>query len=104
MFSFTELTLTCSNQNEAQKIADSLLRQRLVACVKFEEVTSQFRWKGEIETAAEIKLSMTTIADHYDKIEAEITKLHSYETFVLQQIPITRLNQAAADWLLESRH
>lgn len=96
---FVELVLTCGGQEEAHKIADSLLAQKLVACVKFTEVKSQFRWKGEIETADEIKLSMTTIADNFDKIEAEIKKLHSYETFVLQQIPITRLNQSAAEWL-----
>lgn len=96
---FVELLLTCGSLEEAQKIADSLLGQKLVACVKFEEVKSQFRWKGEIETSDEIKLSMTTIADSFDKIEAEVAKLHSYETFVLQQISITNLNQAAADWL-----
>jgi periplasmic divalent cation tolerance protein len=70
--------------------------------VKFEEVKSQFRWKGEIENADEIKLSMITIADNFDKIEAEVAKLHSYETFVLQQLPITHLNQAAIQWLADS--
>lgn len=96
---FVELLLTCGDQQEAQKIADSLLRQKLVSCVKFTEVKSQFRWKDEIETSDEIKLSMTTIAENFNKIETEIAKLHSYETFVLQQVPIIRLNQTATDWL-----
>lgn len=100
-YSAVELILTCGSQEEAQKIADTLLQQKLVACAKFTEVKSQFRWKGEIETADEIKLSMTTIADNFDAIEAEIKKLHSYETFVLQQIPITRINKEAAEWLME---
>lgn len=101
MTDFIELILTCDSQEEAEKIADSLLAQKLVACVKFEEVKSQFRWNGQIELDDEIKLSMTTIADNFEKIEAEVAKLHSYDTFVLQQIPITRLNQAAADWLIQ---
>ncbi len=100
MINIVELILTCGSQEEAQKIADRLLAQKLVACVKFEGVKSQFRWKGKIESSDEIKLSMTTIADNFDKIEAEVAKLHSYETFVLQQTPITKLNQAAADWIL----
>lgn len=99
MINPVELILTCASRLETQKIADSLLQQKLVACVKFTEVKSQFRWKGEIETADEIKLSMTTIAGNFDKIEAEVKKHHSYETFVLQQLPITNLNQAAANWL-----
>lgn len=99
MNKFTELILTCGSQEEAQKIVDSLLSQKLVACVKFEEVKSQFHWKGEIETSNEIRLSMTTIAENFDRIETEVAKLHSYETFVLQQTPVTNLNQAATDWL-----
>ncbi|MDO8336416.1 MAG: divalent-cation tolerance protein CutA [Candidatus Saccharibacteria bacterium] len=100
-YNFVELILTCEDQEEAQKIADSLLTQKLVACVEFIEIKSRFRWKEQIENGDEIKLIMTTIADNYDKIEAEVKKLHSYETFVLQQIPITRLNNEAAEWLME---
>jgi periplasmic divalent cation tolerance protein len=98
---FVELVLTCGSWQEAQKIVDSLLGQKLIACAEFLEVKSRFQWKGDIETNDEIKLIMTTISDHFDTIEQEIKKLHSYETFVLQQIPITHINQAAADWLSE---
>lgn len=96
---YVELTLTCGSQDEAQRIADALLAQELVACVKFEPMASQFLWQGEVEKAEEIKLSMTTIADYFDKIEVEIKKLHSYDTFVLQQLPVTRLNKDAEAWL-----
>ncbi|MCA9325141.1 divalent-cation tolerance protein CutA [Candidatus Saccharibacteria bacterium] len=96
-----ELVLTCGSWQEAQKIADSLLEQKLIACVEMLDVTSRFAWKQSIEENKEVKLIMTTAEHLYDHIETEVKKLHSYETFVLQQIPITHLNQAAHDWLAE---
>jgi len=101
MIDFVELVLSCGSWQEAQTIADRLLGQKLVACVEFMEIKSRFHWKGDLEKANEIKLIMTTIGRHFDAIEQEVKQLHSYETFVLQQIPITHINRAAADWLAE---
>ena len=96
---FVELLLTCADQAEAQKIADALLTLHLVACVKFEPVHSKFWWKGEVEEADEVKISMLSVAENFDRIEAEVAKLHSYETFVLQAMPINQLSKKAAEWL-----
>lgn len=96
---FVELVLTCGSWQEAQKIADDLLEKRLVACVEFMEIKSRYLWHGKRDEAHEIKLIMETLADNFAKVEAAIRKLHSYETFVLQMIPITKLSKGAAEWL-----
>jgi len=95
---FVELVLTCGSWQEAQRIADALLEQRLVACVEMFEIKSKYHWHKAIEEAKEIKLIMESVAEHFDKVEAEVKKLHSYETFVLQQIPVGRVSTAAATW------
>ncbi|HWT56041.1 MAG TPA: divalent cation tolerance protein CutA [Candidatus Microsaccharimonas sp.] len=97
-----ELFLTCASWQEAQRITDVLLEKKLVACVEQMEIRSKNWWEGAIEDTAEIKLSMLSVAEHYDKIEAEIAKLHSYETFVLKQISISHLNEDAIKWLQTS--
>lgn len=97
-----ELFLTCASWQEAQAITDVLLEKHLVACVEQMEIRSKNWWEGAIEDTAEIKLSMLSIAENYAKIEAEIAKLHSYETFVLKQIDITHLNDDATKWLQSS--
>jgi periplasmic divalent cation tolerance protein len=99
---FIELFLTCEDQVEAEKIAQSLLEQHLVACVKFEPVHSKFWWEGKIEESDEVKLSMLSVAARFDRIEAEVAKLHSYETFVLQATLISQVSKTAARWLSES--
>jgi periplasmic divalent cation tolerance protein len=96
---FVELVLTCGSWQEAQKIADHLLENRLVACVEFMEIRSKYWWDGKLDEAKEIKLIMETIADNFDKVEAALGKLHSYETFVLQMIPIAKLSKDASEWL-----
>lgn len=97
--SFVELILTCGSWQEAQKIADHLLENRLVACVEFMEIKSKYRWAGKLDEAKEVKLIMETVADNFAKVEEAVGKLHGYETFVLQMIPIAKLSSAAAKWL-----
>src|SRR5437879_4316209 len=97
--SFVELVLTCGSWQEAQKVADTLLEQKLVACVEMMEIKSKYWWNGQLDEAKEIKLIMETIADKFEAVEAEVAKLHSYETFVLQMLPITKLSAGASEWL-----
>lgn len=99
---FVELILTCGSWQEAQRIADALLELRLIACVEFLEIKSKYHWQGKLEGSKEIKLIMTSVAHHFDTIEAEVAKLHSYDTFVLQQIPLTNLSSEARIWWAEA--
>jgi len=99
MPNFVELVLTCGSWQEAQRVADVLLEKKLVACVEMMEIKSKYWWKRGIEDAKEIKLIMETIADNFERVEKEVTKHHSYETFVLQMIPIVKLSKGADVWL-----
>jgi len=96
---FVELFLTCGSWQEAQRIADSLLEKRLVACVEFFEVQSKYHWQGALEEAKEVKLIMHGLATNFKKVETEVAKLHSYETFVLIALPAENVSAGAAKWL-----
>jgi periplasmic divalent cation tolerance protein len=94
-----QLTLTCGSWQEAQNVTDALLGSKLVACVEQLEVRSKNWWQGAIEDSKEIKLIMTSIAEKFDDIEAEVRKHHSYDTFVLHMLPVEKLNDEAVAWL-----
>lgn len=98
---FVELILTCEDRAEAEKIADCLLEQKLIACAKFVTTDSRFWWRGKILDGQEVMLLMESIDANFEKIEAEVAKLHSYETFVLQSLPMNRVSQRASAWLKE---
>lgn len=102
MNNFVELVLTCSDRQEAEKIADALLKKRLIACAKFVPVDSKYHWQGKVETGREILLMMESLAENFSQIEAETTKLHSYDTFVLKQLPIDCISAKATAWLQDS--
>jgi len=99
---FVELILTCSSWQEAQNIADVLLAKKLIACAEFIESKSKYYWKNNIEEAKEITLFMQSKSDLFDAVEKELNEIHSYETFVLRQIPLSKVSANAIKWLKES--
>jgi periplasmic divalent cation tolerance protein len=96
---YQELVLTCASWQEAQAIADVLLEKHLIACAEFIAIKSKYHWKGRLEEGNEIKLIMKSIADNFKKVESEVAKLHSYEAFVLQALPVSYTSKAAETWL-----
>lgn len=99
---FIELFLTCEDRVEAEKIAHALLEKHLIACAKYVSIECSYWWEGEITEGKEVLVVMESVAKNFDKIESEVAKLHSYDTFVLQAIPITQINKDAAAWLTEN--
>ena len=93
------LFLTCANKKEASKIAFTLLKKRLIVCAKSLPVSSSSLWKGKIENSREILLIMETDDSLFDRIEAEVRKIHSYETFVLISLPVSKSSKGIENWL-----
>lgn len=102
MNNFVELVLTCEDRAEAEKIAHALLEKHLIACAKYIPIECSYWWQGENTEGKEVMLLMESVAENFEKVEAEVAKLHSYETFVLQAFPITKISKDAATWLTEN--
>jgi len=93
------LFLTCANEQEAHNITNMLLEERLVACIKWQTITSHFIWQNKKESATEILLIMDSIEEHYESIHARVKELHSYSTFVLVAVPIIKTSDEVRAWL-----
>ena len=101
-YSFCQLWLTCEDEKEASKIAKYLLDKRLIVCAKQLPVTADYWWDGSQEHSTEIRLIMDSAEEMIDKVETELEKLHSYETFVLQAIPLRKVSKKASEWMKEN--
>ncbi|MEO8785149.1 MAG: divalent cation tolerance protein CutA [Candidatus Saccharimonadales bacterium] len=101
MKQFCQLWLTCANTVEADTIAQALLDEHLVSCVKQTEVNSAFWFKGRKESNEEVLLVMDSRSDLFEAAEAAVAKLHSYDTFVLQAMPVLAVSKKAQLWLKE---
>jgi len=96
---FSIFYLTCANEDEAEEISQVLLQKRLVACAKKFPVVSQFVWKGNIEEDEEVLVLFESIEENFEKVEKEIKKLHSYETFVFFSILANKVTKETEKWL-----
>ncbi len=99
---FCQLWLTCADGAEATKVAKTLLSKHLIACAKQLPVSADYWWEGNVEHADEILLVMESRTDLFDAVEAEVATLHSYETFVLEAVPLTRISERAHVWAEEN--
>jgi len=96
---YAVVTTTCANDEEAGKIAAVLLEKRLAACVQMQPISSNFIWKGELCNEKEILLLIKCRADHYDAIEQEILKNHSYEVPEILLLPVAGGYREYLDWI-----
>ncbi len=79
MSQYIMITTTFDSKDEADKLMDLLLQQRLVSCCQLSNITSSYHWKGEIEKTEEFLLQMKTKKELYKEIEKVILDNHSYE-------------------------
>jgi len=67
------------DKKNASKLADLLLREKLIACVTFKNVESHFWWKGEINQSKEVQLMIKCKEENVNKVCNKISEWHSYE-------------------------
>ena len=90
-----QIEIACADADEAQRIANALVSERLAACVQLTPMTSIYHWDGQIETSPEIRLSVKTVAKKMEAIEARVKTLHSYD---VPQITATEIVAASAEY------
>jgi periplasmic divalent cation tolerance protein len=86
--------ITCKNKAEAKKIANALLKKKLIACANIFPVDSLYKWKGKLNSDKEAVLLAKTNKD----IAKEVKKLHSYECPCIIKINAAA-NKEFANWL-----
>ena len=93
------LYLTCADTGEAKKIGDALLKARLVSCVRSNPVSSSYWWGGKINHDEEVLLMMESLEEKFDAVEEVVTKLHSYDEYVLTAVEVRKTTPGVHKWL-----
>ncbi len=71
---------TAGSKEEARKIGRTLVERLLAACVNIvPQVTSIYRWEGEIEEADEWLLIVKTTHGAFERVREAIVEMHSYD-------------------------
>jgi periplasmic divalent cation tolerance protein len=86
----------------ATRLAQALVERRLAACVNvLAECDSVFRWKGVVETAAEVPVLIKTRTGRYAEVEAAIRELHPYELPEIVAVPVRRGLDEYLQWVAD---
>jgi periplasmic divalent cation tolerance protein len=100
MKSYIQISTTTETKEEAQKIAQYLVEQKLAACVQITgPIESTYRWRGNVETANEWLCLIKTREALFNKAQAAIKKLHSYETPEIIAVPIVKGSKEYLNWM-----
>ena len=93
--------VTVHSLTEGRKIAKSVVKKRLAACVNIllSPVNSIYRWKDKIEVAHEYFLLIKTTVNGYPALQKEIARIHSYDVPEIVALPITDGLPQYLSWL-----
>jgi periplasmic divalent cation tolerance protein len=92
--------ITVKDTEEAQKIANSLLKRRQAACVNIiAEVNSHFWWKDKLESTRESLLIVKTKESLLSELVKSVKKIHSYNIPEIIALPIVGGSQDYLDWI-----
>jgi periplasmic divalent cation tolerance protein len=91
---------TAGSRAEAERIATTLVEERLAACVNvMGPLASIYRWKGTVERAREDLLVIKTRRALVTRLIARLGSLHSYEVPEAIVLPIVAGARPYLAWL-----
>ena len=103
MISLMRMALSTCPPDQAERIADALLRLHLVACVNIVPgATSRYWWNGAIQSDTESILIMKTRVEQVPALIETLQEIHPYEVPELITFQIEEGSRAYLDWITES--
>lgn len=94
--------VTVPNEDEAVKIAKTLVEEKLAGCVNIlKDVRSIYSWQGKIEDDSELLMVIKTKATLFKELEKRVKELHSYTVPEIIGIEINEGFKGYLDWLSE---
>ena len=94
---------TAGSEEDASRIAATLVERRLAACVNVVPgIQSTYRWKGAVQTDREWLLLVKTRRDRFEAVRAAIREVHSYELPEIVMLEITGGDASYLAWIDES--
>jgi periplasmic divalent cation tolerance protein len=71
---------SCPDRGSADAIAETLVSERLAACVNLlPGMSSVYRWEGRIERGEEVQLLIKTTPARLEALQARLCTLHPYD-------------------------
>ena len=95
--------ITAPSEDEAAKIARSLVEAKLAACVNVvKNIRSIYSWQGNIEDDAEVLMVAKTRKSLFKELSAKVKDLHSYDVPEVIALPVVDGSEDYLNWLRDA--
>ncbi|HDH53181.1 MAG TPA: divalent-cation tolerance protein CutA [Nitrospirae bacterium] len=95
--------ITAPSEDEAARIARSLVETRLAACVNIiKNMRSIYTWQGNVEDDSEVLMIVKTRKSLFKTLSAKVRELHSYDVPEIIALPVIEGSEEYLKWLKES--
>jgi periplasmic divalent cation tolerance protein len=92
---------TVASSADAKKISETLIGEKLAACISQFPITSTYFWEGEIKTESEIQLLMKTSRQRAQDLMKRIQEIHPYSTPEILEVAVHSASKSYAKWVTE---
>ena len=91
---------TVPNEFSANLIANSLVEDKLAACVNVvRNITSIYRWEGIVQEEQELLLIIKTTESKFEALKDRIVSLHEYSVPEIISLPVKAGNLEYLNWI-----
>ncbi len=92
--------VTCETREQALKIAETVVREKLAACVNvLPGVSSCYVWERKLTWSEETLMLAKTTRSRFDQLQDRIKAMHSYELPEIVAVPIEDAFNKYAEWI-----
>ncbi len=97
---FVIVFVTTKDKAEAEKISQTLLKEKLIACANIiHPVTSCFVWLGKIDSAEECLVVLKSRADLFGELAQRVKAMNSYQVPEVLALPIVEGSDDYLAWM-----
>ena len=92
--------VTLSDAQEAERIANALVTERLAACANIlGPIQSIYFWQGQLERSSEVAMLLKTTQALVPAVVSRVKSLHSYDCPAVLVLPVVDGNDAFLQWI-----
>lgn len=97
---YLQVMTTTETQEDARRIARTLVEKRLAACVQvIGPLSSTYWWQDKVEEAQEYLCLIKTRHDRFEQVAAAIRAVHPYEVPEILAVPVASGSRDYLAWL-----
>ena len=92
--------VTCETREEAERIAETVVGERLAACVNvIPGVRSCYVWEGNLTWSGEVLCLMKTTRAGFGLLRDRVGELHSYSVPEIVSVAMDEVSAPYAEWI-----